>query len=433
MPDHSLLLETPPPGWTRTSFGEVCHRVQDASSPSPEGVRLYLGLEHLASGFPVLVGRGQESDVRSGKASFRKRDVLFGKLRPYLRKSVLADEDGICSTDILVFRATQELIPELLCFLTHTDQFINHAKATTSGVQHPRTSWAALREFKLDMPPLAEQKKIVRVLGVVQQAITQQESMLQLTTELKKTLLHTLFTDGLRSEPRRQTELGPLPKSWEVQKIQELVDQGVIAKPMDGNHGNIHPKSADFVSSGIPFVMASDLASGTIDFKGCAYLRKEQADRLQKGFAHKGDVLISHKATIGVTAIVPEIEHYVMLTPQVTYYRVLDSHRLNNIYLKAFFDSKLFQDKFHSVARDGSTRSYIGITKQRDLHIALPKVDEQLEIANCLSLLERKIAVTGNRIASLTALFRSLIHQLMTAQIRVHDLDLPELGAAAAE
>jgi type I restriction enzyme, S subunit len=105
-------------------------------------------------------------------------------------------------------------------------------------------------------------------------------------------------------------------------KIQELVDQGVIAKPMDGNHGSIHPKSSAFVNSGIPFVMASDLVDGAIHFNGCAYLRKEQADRLQKGFAYKGDVLISHKATIGVTAIVPQVEHYVMLTPQVTYYRV---------------------------------------------------------------------------------------------------------------
>ena len=284
-----------------------------------------------------------------------------------------------------------------------------------------------LKEKKVPRPEKDEQRKIAGVLGVVQRAMEQQERLLALTAELKKALLHQLFTAGLRGEPKKQTDIGPVSESWEVVKIQDLVDQGVIAKPMDGNHGNIHPKSGDFVDSGIPFVMASDLADGTIDFSGCAYLRKQQADRLQKGFAHEGDVLISHKATIGVTAIVPKVENYVMLTPQVTYYRVLDKQRLNNIYLKAFLDSRLFQEKFHTVARDGSTRSYIGITKQRELHIALPSLREQLEIANCLALVERKCTLAKKKSAALTALFRTLLHQLMTAQLRVHDLDIPDL------
>ncbi len=186
MSEHSLLLETPPRGWTAGSFGDVCIRVQDAASPTPNGQRLYLGLEHLAPGFPALVGRGSESEVRSGKTAFRKGDVLFGKLRPYLRKSALVSEDGICSTDILVFRASEKSLPEFLCLLTHSDEFVGHAKATTSGVQHPRTSWASLREFKLHVPPLAEQRKIAGVLGLVQRALEQQERLIALTTELKK-------------------------------------------------------------------------------------------------------------------------------------------------------------------------------------------------------------------------------------------------------
>ena len=108
MSDLSLLLKLPPGGWTSASLNDVCARVQDAASPSADGERLYLGLEHLASGFPALVGRGTESDIHSSKTSFRSGDVLFGKLRPYLRKSVLVGEDGICSTDILVFRATEK-------------------------------------------------------------------------------------------------------------------------------------------------------------------------------------------------------------------------------------------------------------------------------------------------------------------------------------
>src|SRR3972149_2188667 len=167
MSDHSLLLESPPRGWTLAQFSDICDRVQDAVSPSPGGARLYLGLEHLASGQPSLVGRGTESDVKSGKTQFRNGDVLFGKLRPYLRKSVLVREEGICSTDILVFRANEKTIPSYLCYFTHADEFVSRAKATTAGVQHPRTSWAGLRDFKLHLPPLAEQRRIAGVLGLV--------------------------------------------------------------------------------------------------------------------------------------------------------------------------------------------------------------------------------------------------------------------------
>jgi type I restriction enzyme, S subunit len=420
-------------GWEMMSFGEICDRVQNAASPSPKGERLYLGLEHLASGQPSLVGRGKESDVTSSKSEFRKSDVLFGKLRPYLRKSVLAVEDGICSTDILVFRATAKSCPEYLCFLTHTDEFIEHAKATTSGVQHPRTSWASLRDFKLSVPPLAEQRKIAAVLGLVQRAMEQQGRLLALTAELKKALLHHLFTHGLRHEPQKQTEIGQIPQSWEVAQIDELVSRGVVGKPLDGNHGNIHPKTDDFVREGIPFIMASDLKDGRIDLTGCAHLRKEQADKLQKGFAREGDVLISHKATIGVTAIVPAVEHYVMLTPQVTYYRVLDQRVLSNVYLKAFFDSPLFQTPFRCAATDGSTRDYIGITKQRSLFLVLPRLDEQMEIAAIFSAVDQKTAVHRRKHAALSALFRTLLYELMTARIRVHILDPRELKTAATK
>jgi len=288
----------------------------------------------------------------------------------------------------------------------------------------PKLALARIASLEIPLPPLPEQRKIAAVLGLVQRTIEQQERLVALTTELKKALVHKLFTEGLRSEPQKETEIGPVPESWEVQTIQSLVDEGVLDKPMDGNHGSIHPKSEDYTDSGIPFVMASDLSDGTIDFSSCAYLRKEQADRLQKGFARPGDVLISHKATIGVTAIVPSVEHYVMLTPQVTYYRSLQPTRLQNRFLKCFFDSEGFQRAFAAVARDGSTRSYIGITKQRSLLVAYPRIEEQRQISEILHTVEQKILLAKNRQRVLSELFRTMLHELMTAQIRVNDLDL---------
>ena len=184
----------------------------------------------------------------------------------------------------------------------------------------------------------------------------------------------------------KQTEVGVIPEDWESTSVGQLVRDGILEKPLDGNHGNIHPKSSDFVSFGIPFVMANNVRGGRVDLSNCAFIQKEQADSLQKGFSRPGDVLLTHKATIGNTAVVGEVPfEYIMLTPQVTYYRVADRARLSNSYLRQFFDSFSFQAVLLAMS-GGGTRAYIGITAQLQLPVVLPPTKaEQEAIAEALS------------------------------------------------
>jgi type I restriction enzyme S subunit len=187
------------------------------------------------------------------------------------------------------------------------------------------------------------------------------------------------------------------------------VSLGIIEKPLDGNHGEIHPKGGDFVSTGIPFIMASDINNSLIDFKNCKFISKKQAETLRKGFAKFGDVLLTHKATIGRTAIVPNINtKYILLTPQVTYYRVKDNSRLINLYLKYYFDSKSFQSVLSAFSGAGSTRAYIGITEQLNLPIILPDLTTQQKIASVLSSLDSKIELNNLINAELEAMAKTL-------------------------
>ncbi len=160
---------------------------------------------------------------------------------------------------------------------------------------------------------------------------------------------------------------------------------------MDGNHGEKHPKTADYVPKGIPFIMANNLIGGTVDYSNCAFISKEQASTLVKGLARPGDVLLTHKATIGRTAIVPNDYDLIILTPQVTYYRVI--HGINNRYLKYYFDTAQFQGLFKNWAGSGSTRAYLGITAQHKLPIVLPDIETQRRLASILSSLDDKIEV----------------------------------------
>jgi len=418
MTDHSLLLEDPPGGWMQARLDDICRRVQDAALPSANGQRLYLGLEHLASGLPTLVGRGKESDVRSGKTTFRKDDILFGKLRPYLRKSVLVSEDGICSTDILVFRATEKCIPEFLCFLTHTDEFVGHAKNTTSGVQHPRTSWAALREFKLSVPPLPEQRKIAAVLGLVQQAIEQQERLIALTMKLKKTLLHQLFTQGLRGEPQKQTEIGPVPESWEelpLEKAGEVV-YGIQAA----------------VASSLKPVGTMILTNKNITLDGNIVLEKInyfvlKTKRHHETVLKKGDLLFNwrsgSKEHVGKTAyfdLAGEFVHSSFIL------RIRPSDEVTGRYLFYYLnflrESGVFLKK-----QTFSINAKFNKSAINELPTYLPGEEERREIVGALDAVDMKLEVLQAKRHLIEDLFRTLLQQLMTARIRVDDLDVQEI------
>lgn len=207
----------------------------------------------------------------------------------------------------------------------------------------------------------------------------------------------------------KETEFGIVPSDWGELTVNELVEQRIIEKPLDGNHGNIHPKGNDFIKEGIPFIMASDIKNGKVDLINCAFISEELANNLQKGFSITNDVLLTHKASLGRTAIVGELKTpYIMLTPQVTYYRVIDYTKLNNIFLKYFFDSPSFQGILENHGNSGSTRAYVGITAQRELPVLMPKIEEQKSIASILSSLDNKIDLLHSQNGTLEKMAETL-------------------------
>jgi len=101
------------------------------------------------------------------------------------------------------------------------------------------------------------------------------------------------------------------------------------------------------------------------------------ADSLRGGFARDGDVLISHKGTIGRSAIVSTDDDYIMLTPQVASYRVKDASKLFNRFIRYYFMRPVFQREMIANAEGGATRAYIGITKQLMLRFRFPSLKNQ--------------------------------------------------------
>ncbi|MBW9264753.1 MAG: restriction endonuclease subunit S [Candidatus Thiodiazotropha sp. (ex. Lucinisca nassula)] len=413
MSDSSLLIEPLPPGWKNQQFGDVCDRVKDSYQPVDGGNTPYVGLDHLAQGFPAFVGRGKESEVKSSKTAFKVGDILFGKLRPYLRKGAQANFDGVCSTDILAFRAKATCESEFLKFVIHSDEFVAHAKSTTSGVQHPRTSWPSLREFRLSLPPLPEQKKIAHILSTVQRAIETQERIIQTTTELKKALMHKLFTEGLHNEPQKQTEIGPVPESWELVELGELLSIAQYGMSVKGNpEGNY------------PILRMTNQVNGRIVANKLQFVEIKDSE-FGKFKVERGDILFNRTNSldlVGRTAI-HDIEGDYVFASYLIRIRTDEKH-LNPFFLNLDFNRDETQVRLKSIATRAVSQSNISATRLKGFPIPLPSVSDQAEIVKAGAGFDSKIELHQTKLAALRDLFSTLLHELMTARIRVNNLDM---------
>src|SRR5262245_11314660 len=165
----------------------------------------------------------------------------------------------------------------------------------------PNLSQSKLCELPLPIPPIAEQRKIAAVLGLVRRTMDQQERLLALTAELKKALLHQLFTHGLRHENQQHAEIGSFPESWVLRTIKDLdLDIG------DGNYSTKYPKKEAFLPAGVPFLRANNVVDGRLSWNDMRYISPELHAELRKGHTKKDDVCLVTRGNIGEVAYVTD-------------------------------------------------------------------------------------------------------------------------------
>jgi type I restriction enzyme S subunit len=259
-----------------------------------------------------------------------------------------------------------------------------------------------------------EQRKIAAVLGLVQRSIEQQERLLALTTELKKALLHKLFSEGLRGEPQKQTEIGPVPESWEVvpcEDLCEMITVGVVVRP-----------ASHYVATGVPAFRSFNVREDRLVTNDVVYFSQTANDTtLAKSKLRTGDVLVVRTGYPGTSCVVPKeydganCIDLVIVRPKIEVIR--------SGYLSRFFNAPA--GKRQAVATThGLAQQHLNVSAVKRTLVPVPSLEEQDEIDSALAIVQRKIALITARKESLSDLFRTLLHQLMTAQIRADRLDL---------
>ena len=286
----------------------------------------------------------------------------------------------------------------------------SYGKAYFLSVAHKTTNLACINTSKLKafpvlIPPLPEQLTITHILSAVQRAIEAQERIIQTTTELKKALMHKLFTEGLRGEPHRETEIGLIPESWEVVKL------GEVAHIERGKFSHRPRNEPRFYGGEYPFVQTGDVSNCDGYVRSYTQTLNEDGIAISKMFP-AGTILITIAANIGFTGILEFDsacpDSLIGITPN----EIVHTDFLNYYLITQ-------QPEMDRLAPKG-TQKNINIQFLKPWPVPLPPVEEQKEIAGAFSATDRKIRVAYQKRSQLQDLFRTLLHELMTAKRRVN-------------
>lgn len=244
-----------------------------------------------------------------------------------------------------------------------------------------------LKEQIIRYPSLAEQQKIAAHLFKIQQAIEIQESIIEKTRELKKSTLHHVFTHGLRGEKLKETEIGPIPASWSVQRFEKFA---ILHRGYD-----------------LPI---QDRTSGSVPIVGSNGVVGYHDQSKVKG----PGVVTGRSGSIGISSYVAD-DYW----PLNTGLYVEDFHGNDPMYVYYFFQSFNFGQYAAGVSVPTLNRNLV-----HAVLISVPPIGEQIEIAHILKTIDQKIDLHTAKKSALQDLFKTMLNKLMTGEIRVKDLDI---------
>ncbi len=189
--------------------------------------------------------------------------------------------------------------------------------------------------------------------------------------------------------------------------VAELQAQGVLLVE-DGNHGEYRPRPDEFADVGTAFIRAADMDSGRVTFNIASHINDRARQRITKGIGAPGDVLLSHKGTVGKVALVPMDAPPFVCSPQTTFWRTLRTDVLDRGYLYAYLRSRPFAEQLASRAGETDMAPYVSLTSQRGLRIPLPPIVTQRHLARILGALDDKIELNRRMSETIEATAQAL-------------------------
>ena len=305
--------------------------------------------------------------------------------------------------------------PEFLCYCLQAHK--RHLTQLNVESTQKNVNKGIVSSFRLPLPPLQEQKSIAYILLAVQRAIEAQKRIIQTTTELKQALMQKLFSEGLRGEPQKETEIGLVPESWEVVPLSE------ICQFLSG--GTPSKQNPEFWQGSIPWVSPKDMKRPRLQ-DAQDHISQEGLESGSK-LAPAGSVLVVVRGMI-LAKTVPVALAEVPVAINQDMKAIIPGPKLSSDYL--LYALEAFRENlFKRVGRSGHGTCTLMGHEVAAFKIPFPSLQEQIRIATAAANLDCKIELHQSKHEHLKSAFNSLLHELMTSKTRVHELKPSETAS----
>jgi len=426
--------ETPigkiPEGWGIVKFGEVCKFKRGLSYRSnqitkdPTKIRFITindfekegGLKRDAEKVYIKEGVYVDPDffLTDEDVLIANTDMSRGFIigAPILIKDI--DDKLVYSMDLtkLIFNKSKIDGEFLFYYLTH-ETVRQKMKTFAQGTNVLHLNHRLVKNMRVPLPLLLEQKAIAHILSTVDEAIQKTDEIIAKTEKLKKGLMQELLTKGVGHKEFKDTEIGRIPKGWEVVKLMKIT-----TKIKDIDH-----KMPNKVKEGIPFVSVKYMLKyPDYDFRivytdpDLEFISEKDYQYHKRRFdAEKGDIIYSRFGTIGHAKLIQTEERFiasysiVLIKPKTIVYPLYLVYALNS-------EKVRLQAK---IATKGATNRNLHLEDIKNLKLPLPPLEEQKKISEILSTVDKKLDVERNEKAKLERIKQGLMDLLLTGKIRV--------------
>jgi type I restriction enzyme S subunit len=387
----------------------------------------YIGLENIESG----TGRRIETVAASEgeNLAFRPGDVLFGKLRPYLAKAFLADFEGVCTSEFLVLRPSNDITSGFLFYYALSPNFIDVVTSFSSGAKMPRAEWDVIGNLEVDLPPASRQPAIVdfldRETARIDDLIAKKLLIAELLREEHTALVSNLVRGGLiANAPTRETGIpwiGRVPVSWSLVKLKWVLRTQSGGTPLTDDDSNYGGE--------VPWLRTLDLNNGEI-LEPAVRISRKALSEIAGTVLPAGSVLVAMYGGEGT------IGKHGLLRFRSAVNQAICAILPGSIVTPEFLHSYMeFYRPYWMVEAQG-TRRDPNISQQtvRECPLLIPPIEDQRAIARVLNdhgrANQRSVDLIAGAITLLREYRAALISAAVTGQldIRRHEKKLEALA-----
>jgi type I restriction enzyme, S subunit len=302
-------------------------------------------------------------------------------------------------------------------FASYLLEFLDLSRFRT-GASVPTLDRNSFKELPIAVPEVDEQRRIAHVLTTAQATIEQQARLIALMRELKSALMRKLFTEGLRHEKQKETEIGPVPESWNISALREFAHE-VTDFSANGSFAGLR-ENVEYSDKEDYAILLRLLDHSNKFSKDFVYVNKHAYDFLKKSWLAPRSVIVSNiGARLGTVFRAPNLNKPMTLGPNALVVRAGE----DDDYVYYWLQSEQAQKYMKSITSVSAQPKFTK-TEFRNTPVLVPDKNERGEIALFLSTVDTKIELLKEKRIVLEDLFHTLLHRLMTGQTRANEIDL---------